>query len=293
MGKIRNRHRRREHPKGMVLQPRDVDAIAAVQRLRVLKQVHLQALFFGSRATAQYRLERLYDHGFLERKFLTVARGEGRSPTLYILDRRGAEVLRSERGMENLKWWSSSKDLSPLFLEHTLAINDVLVAVIVACRQQGLLLEDWHTEHEIKADYDRVNLKDPITGQRTSIAVVPDAVFAFVAADRRHRCLVEVDRGTEKLEDFKQKVRAYIAYHESGQYERRYGGKSLRVLTVVDTRFSGQKRLENLKAATETVGGKRRFWFTTLGRVTPETVLTAPIWLLASEDSARALVEAD
>jgi len=37
----------------------------------------------------QRRLERLYDHGYLERKFLPVVIGEGRSPTLYIVDRKG------------------------------------------------------------------------------------------------------------------------------------------------------------------------------------------------------------
>src|SRR5687768_11770657 len=100
--KKRRRDKRHENPSPMRLQERDIDLIEAVHYHRVLKQEHLQALFFGSKATAQARLEKLYDHGFLERKFLPVAVGSGRSPTLYILDRRGAELLRAERGYEEL-----------------------------------------------------------------------------------------------------------------------------------------------------------------------------------------------
>src|SRR5687768_4524547 len=126
--KYRNPHVRRETPKGMVLKPRDIDIIEAVYRFRVLKLAHIQSLFFGSTSAAKYRLERLYDWGYLERKFLPPSMGEGRRPILYILDRQGAEVLRSERGYADLRWYGSSKDVTDLFLEHTIAINDFMVA---------------------------------------------------------------------------------------------------------------------------------------------------------------------
>src|SRR5688572_25453953 len=100
--KKRKRHQRIIDPSPMRLTERDIAVIEAVNRFRVLKQEQLQALFFGSKATAQFRLEKLYDHGYLERKFLPVMLGQGRSPTLYVLDRKGAELLRVERGYDDL-----------------------------------------------------------------------------------------------------------------------------------------------------------------------------------------------
>ncbi|MCA9910134.1 MAG: replication-relaxation family protein, partial [Anaerolineae bacterium] len=82
----------------MRLTDRDKDIIEAVYRYRILRQDQIQRLFFGTAAAAQRVLVRLYDHTFLERKFLPVY--EGRSPTLYVLDKRGAELLRAERGYE-------------------------------------------------------------------------------------------------------------------------------------------------------------------------------------------------
>lgn len=294
MAKIRNRHVRRETPKPMVLRERDLDVIEDVYRFRVLTQKQIQMLHFPSKETAQYRLERLYDNGFLERKFLPVVMGEGRSPTLYILDRLGAETLRTERGYDDIKWYSTSKDFSTEFLAHTIAINEVMVAVRLACRQSGFELEEWLTENEIKADYDRVTVKTA-TGRREQVAIVPDAVFSILAHNRRHRCLLELDRGTMEIDRFKNKIRAYIAYHESGTYEKRFHSSSMRVLTVIATRFtgkaSGEKRLTSLKAATEAVGGRRRFWFTTAKSITPESILSEPIWYVSTDDQLQALLQ--
>jgi len=96
-------------------------------------------------------LARLYDHAFLERKFLPVI--FGRSPTLYVLDRRGADLLRSERGYEDLAWYSSNKDLKTDFKEHTSAINDFRLSIVVAARKQGLELTTWASETQLKSDY--------------------------------------------------------------------------------------------------------------------------------------------
>lgn len=288
--KKRRRDIRRDTPKPMSLQPRDVDIIEAVYRFRILKQAQIQALFFGASSHAQYRLERLYDHHYLDRKFLPVRMGDGRSPTLYVLDRRGVEVLRTERGYDTLKWYSDSTDFSDTFLEHSLAINEVYIALSLACRKQGFTLESWQTENEVKSDYDYVSLKTA-KGKVERLPILPDSIFSFIAHGRRHRCLLELDRGTMESARFKDKVRAYIAYHESGMYQTRYESQSMRVLTIISTRHTGEKRLANLKKATEEAGGKLRFWFTTLKHITPETVFDAPIWQLATEVEPRPLVE--
>ncbi|MCA9904503.1 MAG: replication-relaxation family protein, partial [Anaerolineae bacterium] len=208
----------------MRLTDRDKDIIEAVYRYRILRQDQIQRLFFGTAAAAQRVLVRLYDHTFLERKFLPVY--EGRSPTLYVLDKRGAELLRAERGHEDMVWYSSSKDLKPDFIEHTTAVNDFRISVEVSAARFGLELITWASEGQLKSDYDRVT----IPNAKRPVSLIPDSYFCLDTPFGRAHFFVEIDRGTETLERFKDKVRAYVNYHSSGAYERRYGTKSLRVL---------------------------------------------------------------
>jgi len=65
-----------------------------------------------------------------------------------------------------------------------------------------------------------------------------------------------------------------MIYTQSGRYTERFGTHSLRVLTVT----TGERRMANLKRATEEVGGGQMFWFTTIEEAQPDTILTAPIW---------------
>src|SRR5258705_13626757 len=124
--KYRNPRVRVKPSEGRGIQPRDIDVIEAVYRFRVLSQKQIQLLFFGSRETARYRLQFLFDGGYLDRKFMPPVMCMGRSPTLYILDRKGLEQLRLERGHDDIRWYATSNDLTSLFLEHTLAINEVM-----------------------------------------------------------------------------------------------------------------------------------------------------------------------
>lgn len=292
--KRRRRDRRLANPERIVLQERDLDVVEAVYKFRVLRQNQIAALFFPhnteatSRAAAQRRLVKLYDHGYLERRFFPVVRNEGRSPTLYILDRKGADLLKTERGYDGISWHHESKNLKTEFLHHTLAINDVMVTMTVACRERGWQLESWLTENEIKADYDWVHIRTA-TGRTQRVAVLPDSYFSIVARQRRYPFFLELDRGTTALKRFKNKIRAYLDYYRTGLYHQRYGNRSLRVLTVT----LGEKRLANLKQATEETNGEHWFWFAVLTDLTAETVLTAPLWRQAGRQETGALIGID
>lgn len=287
MSQRRQRSQRLSNPPYMRLTERDREIIAAVHHFRVLRQDQLQSLFFGSQSAAQRVLVRLYDHGFLERKFLPVVVEErgGRSPTLYVLDRRGAELLRAEAGYTNLAWYPTSKALSPDFLAHTLAINDFRVAITVACREPGYDLATWLGENELKADYDRVTVRAP-SGRSRTVSVIPDSYFTITTPRGTAPFFLELDRGTMELSRFKTKVEAYLTYRQNGGYERRFGYKSLRVLTVTP----GPRRLENLIQAASAAGGSHPFWFALATDLTPETVLTAPVWRVLGRDEQSALI---
>ncbi|MBK8025151.1 MAG: replication-relaxation family protein [Chloroflexi bacterium] len=94
------RDARLDSPPSIRLTERDLDIIQAVYDYRVLTTQQLQTLFFPSAHTAYARLSALYHHGFLERKFLGVYSDKMNTPILYVLDKRGAELLRASRGIE-------------------------------------------------------------------------------------------------------------------------------------------------------------------------------------------------
>ncbi|MHB8626382.1 MAG: replication-relaxation family protein [Aggregatilineales bacterium] len=272
----------------MQLTARDKEIIGAVCQYRVMRQDQIQTLFFGvnpgARVRAQRRLVKLFDFKYLARFFLPTRGGLMCSPTLYGLDKRGAELLRAEFGYDGLHWYSNMKELKDDFLEHTLAIADFRVAVTAACQKAGYDLLAWKGESELKADYDRVNVRTA-KGYSRSVSIIPDGYFVIDTPLGKSHFFLELDRGTMTTARFRGKVEAYVAYFQQG-YQRRYGTKSLRVLTVT----VGEQRLANLKRVTEQVSGTNWFWFGLLSQLGVDQVLSAPVWQVAGREDNQLLI---
>ena len=272
----------------MRLTERDVQVILAVHDYRALRREQIEKLFFPSRNTANARLQRLYHHGFLERRWLPVEFGRGTSQAIYLLAERGADVvagqLGSDRGATN--WREAHNEVGSLFLEHTLMINDVRIAASLAAQQRGYAIEKWLKEEALKGMKEYVSLTTE-GGARRKVAVIPDAYFMLSLGDRRAHFFVEVDRGTEANKRWAQKVRAYVAYTESGRYSERYGTRSLRVLAVT----MGGKRMANLKSTTQKAGGGTMFWFTTLQQIQAGDLLNEAVWEVAGQRGSHRLID--
>ena len=281
------RNRRVDNPPPMRLMARDIEILRAVHDFRIVRGSQLQALFFGSQSTASYRLSRLYQHGFLDRHFLPTLGAIASSPALYTLGKRGVDVLRRvlDGDPQQIRKSPDHRELSPLFLEHLLQINDFRVAVTVAAREQRYTLELWLDDFQLKASYDRVVIEAP-NRRRREVSLIPDGYFVLKVPQGRACFFLEMDRGTMTRGRFRDKVLAYQAYIASGQYEKRYGTRSLRVLTVT----SEPKRLENLKTEAEEARGGRVFWFTTSDLVADKTVLMGAIWQIAGSKELDSLI---
>lgn len=277
------RDRRASQPPPMQLTNRDKAIIRAVHDYRLLRQDQLARLFFGSRSTAQRVLQRLYQHRYLDRRFLPVTVGRG--TTLYTLDRRGIDLLRQEDGLDKITRYAAN-ELKSDFLAHLAAINDVRIAVTLAAAREGYVLTGWLSEHELKASYERVTIVAS-SGRRQSVSLIPDGYFTLKTPQGYANCFLEMDMGTMALDRFKSKVRAYSAYYQSGAFERRFRARAVRIVTVA----TSPRRLANLKAATEAAGGKRPFWFAVLDDLTPETVLNQPVWQVATQTAKATLIE--
>ena len=288
------RHQRAASPPAFRLTPRDRAVLGAVYAYRVLRRDQIQQLYFPSRNTANERLKRLYHHGYLARRWSPVEYGQGSGQALYLLATKGASLLAQELGLDvsEIGWRRSQNHVSSPFLEHTLMINDVRLAIERASAAHSehdrYQIETWLREEELKATPDKVWI-ETTPGRRRRLALVPDAYFRLIAGRKRASFFLEADRATETHGRWRQKVLCYLSYLRSGAYLQRYGSNCLRIITVT----SGERRLANLLDTTAQAceaGSQGLFWFATLDDVKPDTILKAPIWRVPGEQAPMPLM---
>lgn len=270
-------HRRVKRPPPMQLTGRDRQVIQAVYEYRLLRRNQIQTLFFPSQNTTNRRLQHLYQHGFLQRHLPPVRLGEGRPQAIYSLDQRGAEIIVAESGIDRteIRWRKKDNRASFLFQDHTLRINDFRIALTLAACERGHQIIRWLDEREIKALRERVPTPER---RKAHLPVVPDAFCEYETGTRRAGFFLEMDMGTMTVRRFKEKIRAYIIYKTQGHYEKTFGMTSLRVLTVTNS----DRRLKNLKHATELAQGQSLFWFTTFDILFAERILQSG-WQIAGQ----------
>lgn len=281
----------------MQLTARDLAILNGLYTCRALTTPQIQRWFFqaapdtlrGATVRCQARLKLLFHHGYVARDEQPVRLAEGRRPLVYFLDRRGADTL---AGMLHVKRteldWRPQDILagaSHLFLTHLLKTNDVRIALELAATAGGCALMRWLDERMLR----RAQMKDLVVitdphGRRRQIAVVPDSYFAVSQGETAYHQFLEIDLHTttglsqrDDHRDWARRVQAYVTYHQTGKYQARYHAENFRVLTVT----TDHQRLAHLKTITEQAGGRARFWFTTLASISPETVLSTPIWQVA------------
>jgi hypothetical protein len=143
----------------MRLTERDTQVVLAVHEYRTLRREQIEKLFFPSRNTANERLQRLYQHGFLDRRWSPVEFGQGTSQAIYLLAEKGADLVAQQLGIDRgaVAWQASHNEVGSLFLEHTLMVNDVRIAVTQAAAKVGYTVETWLKE-ELKATIDIVQV---------------------------------------------------------------------------------------------------------------------------------------
>ncbi len=283
------RHRRvsEDERPPMALTERDCAVIRTVNDYRAVTTDQLEALFFGSRSTAQYRLSRLFQHEFLDRNFLSVISGApGSSQAIYTLGKRGVGILVERFGYERSQIRLPKRGtLGWHLVEHLLKVNDLRVMLTLAAQAQHCTLETWLDETTFRAKPDYVTVKDK-GGRARKKPVFPDGYFVLQTLRGKARFFLEVDRGTELLSKFAPQIAVYEAYVASRQYQERFQARSLRILVVT----TSERRLQSLRQVTEKSGGNHKYWFTTFERLTTDTILTAAIWQRLGSEALLAII---
>jgi protein involved in plasmid replication-relaxation len=274
----------------MILTPRDLEILRAVHRHRLLRSTHLLALLGGSRQATLRRLQLLFHHGYLDRPPMQLdwyARGS--EPLVYALGNRGAEVLEAEgvARPRGVRWATKNRNISRVFLHHTLAVAEVMVAFEVACRSREGVQFIPPEEVLQRAPAETRRLRLPFRwqvevrhdGKPYRLGVEPDRVFGLRFEDapenRRHAYFfLEADRGTMPIArsglaqtSFFRKLLAYQETWRRELHKTHLGLPNFRVLTVA----ASKERVEHLVEACRSIsgGGSRLFLFTdkeSLGR---------------------------
>lgn len=250
------------------LQARDREIILAVYENRFLQRDQIERLFFSTTSATNQRLMPLYQHRFLDRLFVPV--DVGSSQAVYALDRNGAHVVAHHFGVSasQIPWRRRHNRVEFFFLEHTLAVAEVNVALQMALSgQEKVKRLFWRREAWLPAE----KLADPEGGEKQLI-VAPDAFFGLETNLGRSYFFVEADMGTETLERFRRKLLAYQQYWKTGAYQERYSYKNFRVLTVT----TGAERANNLIRLAGDLGAKNMFLFTTQEKASKG--ILGPVW---------------
>jgi protein involved in plasmid replication-relaxation len=258
-------------PSPLVLQARDEVIIEAVYDYGILSGEQIEQLIgFGCTTRRNARLRVLFDHRFLDRKFLPTLQGSPKA--LYLPGRRAIEVLSRTLGVDSQRVALRIKrirETKELFLNHRLQVNEARLAFSLGIKANpDTRLDLWQTEPELSGS-----------------PLIPDAYCRYIYQEKRWSFFLELDRSTESHKRFKAKLETYLDYGFSGKYGQQFGGKFFRVLIAAPT----QARASNLKKLTEKITDKM-FWFAVIGDIRSETVFQ-PIWHRPRRDGRFALNE--
>lgn len=175
-----------------------------VEKHRLLRSTHIASLVGGNRKHLLERLKTLFHHRYLDRPRAQLAPyTSGSEPMTYALGPEGARLLGRERTPKGVR--------SSIFLEHTLAVADVMVSLELATRRrEGMRLISWPeilaaSPVATQARQRPAQLRAQVSfrGRVEHASAEFDAAFAFEHKDEpganREFFLLEVDRGTEPV----------------------------------------------------------------------------------------------
>jgi hypothetical protein len=224
------------------LTDRDREIIRLFGQYRFLRSGHITALVSRSEQQTIRRLCVLFHHGYLTRPRaqLEYYRKPGSRKLIYGLGNRGAKLLKDEGvSVGHLRWNEKNQDIGRVYLDHALAVSDIMVEFELTCRSLGNVRCVTHLELSPATPPSRWRVR---VDQNVTLGLVPDAIFALENLKKpelRTHFFFEADRGTMPVvrknfaqTSFHRKLAAYEATWTRGIHKRCWGIPHFRVLTV-------------------------------------------------------------
>jgi hypothetical protein len=226
------------------LSKRELGIVSTLGQHRYLSTRQIEAFHFSDHATqltgariCRRVLARLTDERVLERLERRAIGGvyAGSASYLYTLGPIGWRLL--GEGSR-----SRSREPSEIFLDHTLAVADLHIALVEAERRGEIELIQVEIEYACWRRY---------LGTGGSLERLrPDLYVVTASGDFEHCWFVEVDLASESLTTVVRKCRQYTAYRQTGVEQRKTGTYPIVIWSVPTS-----KRRERIARA---IGGAKR-----------------------------------
>ena len=162
----------------------------------------------------------------------------GNAPLVYTLSRKGLKYL-AAAGFDIRDYFRPCKETEKgyLFLKHTLALNDFLIAAANLVKSAPLYsLSSFIHERTLKQTPFKIAVTRYVGGQvkKETVILIPDAYldFRFTKESRKEEkipVLLELDRGTIEQKNFRKKIRAYSEFIKNEGYKKAFAIKRVTV----------------------------------------------------------------
>lgn len=207
------------------LSDRDQQVLTSLEEFRLLNTRQIQRLHFADHASelaaaraaarAMQRLQSIGVVAALERRVGGVRRGS--ASYVWQLAAAGERYLRAIQGQAHRRRFTEP---GTLFVTHTLAVNDIAVALLEAGRDLDCFaVEALTTEPK--------NWRSFLGRGGETRWLKPDLTAVTVLADEEgeyeEHAFLEIDLGTEHLPRIQAKCRVYADYLATGAYQAEHG----------------------------------------------------------------------
>jgi hypothetical protein len=238
------------------LNPADVLILRAVNRFRYLTAGQLNRVLWPDNTRDENRYAQRRLHRLSEDEYILPLRelprpATGAAPRVHALAWRGRKVL-LELGDEVPSYYRPSEihqsAENPLFMPHTLAVVDVLIAAERLTQDiSNVQLHRLYLERDLRRMSLRVFVQPSSDhAQARRATVVPDAVFTLSVDGVEQHFILELDRGTERQQVWRNKVAALGLWLASPDRKSLLPGEYVTVMIVVPD----ARRREYLRAWT-------------------------------------------
>jgi hypothetical protein len=230
----------------------DTLVLRAVNRFRYLTAAQLNRVLWPNNIRdanryAQRRLAALAKHECVHVLTDLPKPATGTAPKVHTLAWRGRKALLQLGDTVPSYYRPSEVDESarnPMFMPHTLAVIDVLVA---ASRLTQDAAEIHLTQLLLERDLRRLRLQVPVPRvsdyeRDRRVTVVPDALFSLLVDGTPQHFLLELDRGTERQQVWRDKVAALTLWVASSASSTLLTSEYVTVMVVT----TGRRRREYL-----------------------------------------------
>lgn len=242
--------------------------LLALASLRFATASQLQRIIFNSTAKsermARHRAtrtpRRLFDSGYLERiPVFAPSASTGRLTRLLVhaLSASGARAI----GVDP-RWVRQRRPKPDQVLAHEFWLMEMATLAMEGC-PSPLSISTWWD--------DRVLSARKRQGEFT-LPNIPDGLLVVrnETSGKDFPSFIELDLGTESVSartrgrrDFARKIEGYLEYLDGG-FAQEFGIAAVPIILVIT---ESERRLASLLETTARLGGKGRFWFTTLPRL--------------------------